>query len=154
MSWSSSILTRSIPWICRVREFTDLTHVHNTVESGHYLHRCANWSIPWWGEQWNQVGYSILAKAKTWSGEDRQPHQSTVKTEQLCRAWWRPKVSFVGPEWHTHHKTAWGMSSPKTSSLIIAKSVFSEHSWKGSYRVSTASIIVISIHNEVYSLAG
>ena len=65
----------------------------------------------------------LLTKAKMGSGEEkrwvlRNNHLTRVrvKTEQLCQAWWRRKVSFVSPEWHTHwvcypvwkkHQTSW-----------------------------------------------
>ena len=39
-SLSSAILIWSIP---RIWVFADLTRVNNTVESGHYLDRCADW---------------------------------------------------------------------------------------------------------------
>ena len=83
ISWSSAILIRSTyHGYGRVRVFVDLTCVDNTLESGHYLYRCTDWSLPWLGRR--EVSYSILANTKM----EEQPHQSSVKTEQpVCRAW-------------------------------------------------------------------
>ena len=89
---SSAISIRQYLRYGRVRDFMDLTCVHNTVESRHYLYRCADWSI--------------LAKAKmkiegkfpyrTTTPEcskDRRAVPSVVKTEGVCNF----QLTFIQP---------------------------------------------------------
>ena len=58
------------------------------VESGHYLYHCADWLIPWWVKLGELVHTS---HSQDRAGEDRRrvftneiPHQTAVRTEQLC----------------------------------------------------------------------
>ena len=56
-------------------------------------------SIPWWGEDRWVSPYQPKPRWSWVIRQKNQPHQSAVKTEQLCQAWWRQKVSFM----YTHN---------------------------------------------------
>ena len=88
---------------------------YNTVESGHYLYRCDDCMTG----PYHNTGK--LAKSKMGlvkiEADFYKWTTTPVKTEQLCWAWWRRKVSFVYAHMSTlHTHTFEGLQSWVTKS--------------------------------------
>ena len=102
----------------RLWVFADLTRVNNTVESGHYLCRCADWFIPWWvklgelvltsqsqdGIWWRQkVSFFLRMKYHT----RLQWRQNSCVTKRTGWVGWIAQTSERGLPWGTEWYTHW-----------------------------------------------